>query len=213
VPEEKFPIVAFGASAGGLEAFAEILKDLPPDLGAAVVFILHLSPDHESVVSELLPRWTSMPVAVAVEGMAVERNHIYVIPPDRRMTLAGGALQLEPRAGLYHPIDYFFRSLAKELGSRAIAVILSGMATDGTLGAAAIQGEGGVVLAQLPESAKHDGMPRSVIEAGYVDAALQPAQLAAEVARLCSAPYISEPVRREESGEKMDAGVDGLRTL
>ena len=120
--------MAFGASAGGLEAFAAILKALPPDLGAAVVLILHLAPDHESVVSELLPRWTSMPVDVAVEGMAVERNHIYVIPPDRRMTLSGGELRLEPRAGLYHPIDYFFRSLAKDLGSRAIAVILSGSA-------------------------------------------------------------------------------------
>ncbi len=207
MPQEKCPIVAFGASAGGLEAFAEILKVLPPDLGAAVVLILHLSPDHESVVSELLPRWTSMPVDVAVEGTAVERNHIYVIPPDRRMTLAAGALQLEPRAGLYHPIDYFFRSLAKELGSRAIAVILSGMATDGTLGAAAIQGEGGVVLVQLPESAKHDSMPRSAIEAGYVDAALQPAELAAEVARLCRDPYISEPARREESSGNMDAGM------
>lgn len=106
MPEEKCPIVAFGASAGGLEAFAKILKDLPPDLGAAVVLILHLSPDHDSVVSELLPRWTFMPVDVAVEGTAVERNHIYVIPPDKRMTLAAGALQLEPRAGLYHPIDW-----------------------------------------------------------------------------------------------------------
>ena len=205
--------MAFGASAGGLEAFAEILKDLPPDLGAALVFIPHLSPDHESVVSELLPRWTSMPVAVAVEGMAVERNHIYVIPPDRRMTLAAGALQLEPRAGMYHPIDYFFRSLARELGSRAIAVILSGMATDGTLGAGVIQGEGGVVLAQTPESAKHESMPRSAIEAGYVDAVLRPAQLAAEVARLCRDPYISEPAGREESGGKMDAGVGDILSI
>jgi two-component system CheB/CheR fusion protein len=213
VPEEKCPIVAFGASAGGLEAFAEILKELPPDLGAAVVLILHLAPDHESVVSELLSRWTSMPVNVAVEGTAVERNHIYVIPPDRRMTLAAGALQLEPRAGLYHPIDYFFRSLAKELGSRAIAVILSGMATDGTLGAAAIQGEGGVVLAQLPESAKHESMPRSAIEAGYVDAALRPAELAAEVARLCRDPYISEPARREGADRNMDAGVGEILSV
>ena len=211
--EEKCPIVAFGASAGGLEAFAEILKDLPPDLGAAVVLVLHLAPDRESVVSELLPRWTSMPVAVAVEGMPVEQNYIYVIPPDRRMTLAAGALHLEPRAGLYHPIDYFFRSLAKELGSRAIAVILSGMATDGTLGAAAIQGEGGVVLAQAPESAKHDSMPRRAIEAGYVDAALQPAQLAAEVVRLCRDPYISEPARREESGGKSDAGMGEILSV
>ena len=90
MPEEKCPIVAFGASAGGLEAFAEILKDLPTDLGAAVVLILHLSPDHESMVSELLPRWTSMPVHVAVEGMAVERNHIYVIPPDTADDPGGG---------------------------------------------------------------------------------------------------------------------------
>jgi two-component system, chemotaxis family, CheB/CheR fusion protein len=205
-PEVKCPIVAVGASAGGLEAFAAILKDLPSDLGAAIVLILHLSPDHESVVSELLPRWTSMPVDVAVEGMVIERNHIYVIPPDKRLTMSAGALQLEPRAGLYHPIDYFFRSLAKELGSRAIAVILSGMATDGTLGAAAIQGEGGVVLAQAPESAKHDSMPRSAIEAGYVDAALYPAEFAAEVVRLCRDPYISEPARQEQSGGKRWSG-------
>ena len=133
--------------------------------------------------------------------MTVERNHIYVIPPDTRMTVAAGALQLEPRAGLYHPIDYFFRSLAKELGKRAIAVILSGMATDGTLGAAAIQGEGGVILAQSPETARQDSMPRSVIEAGYVDAALPPSELAAEVARLCRDPYFMEPGAPEEIGQ------------
>ncbi len=191
----------------GLEAFSEILKDLPTDLGAAIVFILHLSPDHESMVSELLPRWTQIPAQVAANGMRVEPNQIYVIPPDTRMTVAAGLLCLEPRAGLYHPIDYFFRSLAKEMGKRAIGVILSGMGTDGTLGAAAIGGEGGVILAQLPETARQGSMPRSVMEAGYVDAALPPAELAAEVARLCQDPYFLEPGTPEELCKAATAGL------
>ena len=150
-----FPIVGIGASAGGLEAFQELLKYLPDNTGMAFIFVMHLSPDHKSVLSELLGKKTRMPVFEAKNSMPLEANHAYVIPPDMDMSVTGGKLALQKMQGpgsRHLPVDYFFRSLSQERGNRAIGVILSGTATDGTLGAEAIKSEGGITFAQDPAS-------------------------------------------------------------
>jgi len=166
-----FPIVGLGASAGGLEAFEQFFHLLPADSGMAFVLVQHLDPTHASILTTILQRSTAMPVLEARDQMAVEPNHVYVIPPNRDMAIFHGVLHLmmpdEPR-GLRMPIDGFLRSLAEDQGARAIGIILSGTGTDGTLGLRAIVGAGGISLVQEPSDAKYDGMPTSAIRAGYV---------------------------------------------
>jgi two-component system CheB/CheR fusion protein len=165
-----FPIVGIGASAGGLEAFENFFKACPPDTGIAFVLVPHLSPDHHSLLTEILQRCTSMPVAQALNQTRVEPNHVYIIPPDRDMALLNGVLQISQSGqarGLRLPIDGFLRSLADDQAERAIGIILSGTASDGTLGLRAILGVGGVCMVQTPATAKYDGMPQSAITAGY----------------------------------------------
>jgi two-component system CheB/CheR fusion protein len=196
--EGIFPIVGIGASAGGLEAFTELLQTLPSNTGMAFVFIQHLDPKHVSLLTELLQRQTSMSVLEATNGLKVEPNHIYVIPRNTHMSLVHGVLTLTPRgtAPLPHmPIDPFLRSLAEERRSRAIGVILSGNASDGAQGMLAIKAAGGITFAQSPESSKHDGMPRSAVAAGCVDFILAPRDIGKELGRLGHHPYIapSEP--------------------
>ena len=127
--------------------------------------------------------------------MPVEPNRVYVIPPNTSVSISKGALQVEPRhaSGPHMPVDLFFRSLAADQGSKAIGVVLSGTASDGTLGLKAIKAEGGITVAQLPESAKYDGMPRSAIAAGCVDFVLTPEDIALELERLCRHPYLHRP--------------------
>lgn len=177
-------IVAIGASAGGLDALERFFDELPVDIGAAIVVIQHLSPDHKSMMDNLLSRHTSMPVSMAENGLLVQPNHVYLIPPGKNMTLAGSHLRLAPKSPhqLSLPIDLFFNSLAKEFGNRCVGVILSGTGSDGTRGAVAINDAGGFLLAQDPETAKFDGMPRSVIATGLVDEVMPPEMLAARVA-------------------------------
>lgn len=177
-------IVAIGASAGGLDALERFFDELPVDIGAAIVVIQHLSPDHKSMMDNLLSRHTSMPVTMAENGLSVLPNHVYLIPPGKNMTLAGSQLRLAPKSPhlLSLPIDLFFYSLAKEFGNRCVGVILSGTGSDGTRGAAAINDAGGFLLAQDPETAKFDGTPRSVIATGLVDEVMPPEMLAARVA-------------------------------
>jgi two-component system CheB/CheR fusion protein len=187
------PVVGMGASAGGLEAFEAFFRACPANTGAAFVLVPHLDPSHTSLLAEILQRCTAMPVLEAQDQMATAPDHIYVIPPNRDMALLGRVLQLsapeQPR-GHRMPIDAFLRSLADDLGDRAIGVVLSGTATDGTLGLRAIRGAGGVCMVQEPASAKYDGMPQSAINAGYATHILpvqdMPAMLQ-EVLRL--APY------------------------
>lgn len=187
------PVAGFGASAGGLEAFTEVLQHLPSNAGLAIVFVQHLDPKHGSILSELLARATAMPVRTIVEATSVKPNHVYVMPPNVCVTLRERALHIEPRHpnSPHMPIDHFFRSLAADQGSRAVGVVLSGTASDGTLGLKAIKAEGGITFAQAPESARYDGMPRSAIAAGCVDAVLSPERLAAELLELCQHPYLS----------------------
>src|SRR5262245_58367402 len=187
VPSQIFPVVGIGASAGGLEAFRQLLDHLPNDTGMAFVFVQHLDPARESILAELLSRATDMPVKEVKDDMRVEPNCVYVIPRNTNMAIANGALHLTPREetrGQHRPIDYFMRSLAEEKHNRAIGVILSGTASDGTRGLESINAEGGFTFAQDEKTAKFDGMPHSAIIAGCVDFVLPPEQIAEELARL-----------------------------
>src|SRR5205807_2589266 len=189
---DSFPIVGVGASAGGLEAFSELLKALHPKLGMAFVLVPHLDPTHESAMKELLSRATKMPVLQVEHGMKTEPNHVYVIPPGREMTIKKGVLQLAARRLQQPPmpIDIFLRSLAEDQRNNAVGIILSGTASDGTLGLTAIKGEGGITFAQDSESAKYDGMPTSAVASGAVDFVLPPAQIAGELKHIRKHPYI-----------------------
>src|SRR5579863_2199231 len=169
---EPAAIVGVGASAGGLEAFTQLLKALPTDTGMAFVFVQHLEASHESMLTKLLSSATKMPIAEVTQGTRAQPNHVYVIPPNADIQISGGMLQLTLRRapkGHHLPIDHFFRSLAEDKGSGAIGVVLSGTASDGTLGLQAIKAQGGITFAQDPETAKFDGMPTNAITAGCVD--------------------------------------------
>jgi two-component system, chemotaxis family, CheB/CheR fusion protein len=191
-----FPIVGIGASAGGLEAFSNLLRALPPEPGLALVFVPHLDPTHESAMVELLSRTTRMPVHQAAEGVVVSCNSVYVLPPNSDITISGGVLHLvrrEAGRGHHMPIDAFFRSLADDQMSNAVGVILSGTANDGTVGLLSIRNNGGVTFAQDSESAKYDGMPLSATSAGVVDFVLPPDRIAQELTRLPRRSAEQEP--------------------
>jgi two-component system CheB/CheR fusion protein len=190
----RFPIVGIGASAGGLDAFRQLLEALPADTGMAYVLVQHLHPKHGSILAELLSKATRMTVVEVKGDVRVEPNRVYVIPPSRDIVLVEGVLKLVPRSrtdGAHMPIDSFLRTLAEGQGRQGIGVILSGMASDGTLGLAAIKAEGGIAFAQDPGSAKHQDMPRSAIAAGGVDFILSPERIAQELTRLGHHPYLS----------------------
>ncbi len=183
----KFPIVGVAASAGGLEAFTQLLEHLPIDTGMAFVLIQHLSPDHESLLTEILARVTKMRVCSAQNGMVVEPNQVYVIPPNTKMLLNGGVLQLSPREkifGKYMPGDAFFVSLAADRGHKSIAIVMSGGDGDGSLGLTKVKAAGGVTFAQCENSAKFDSMPHTAVATGNVDFVLPPEQIAAELVKL-----------------------------
>lgn len=176
-------VVAIGASAGGLEALERFFTHCPPDTGAAFVVIQHLSPDHKSMMTDLLARYTSMKVRMVEEDLAIDANQIFLIPPASVMRIQDGRFRLTPKHPhlLTLPIDIFFISLAENSGSRSIGVILSGTGSDGTRGAAAINTAGGFLLAQEPRESKFDGMPGSVIATGLVDAVLSADHLAPRI--------------------------------
>jgi two-component system CheB/CheR fusion protein len=171
-PAHECAVVGLGASAGGLDAFKKFFGAMPPDCGMAFVLVQHLDPTHESFMVELLTRVTPMKVVQVVDGMAVEANHVYMIPPNRTLVINHGTLHLtEPveRRGMRVPIDIFLRSLAEDQQERAIGIILSGTGTEGTLGLKAIKACGGMTIAQSPDTAQYDGMPRNAVAAGVVD--------------------------------------------
>ncbi|NEU83459.1 chemotaxis protein CheB [Nostoc sp. UIC 10630] len=190
-----FPIVGIAASAGGLEAFTQVLKHLLTDTGMAFVLIQHLSPNHKSLLSEILARTTQMPVIEVQDGMTVEPNQVYIIPPNTKMMLSNGVLQLTPREkvqGKYMPGDAFFTSLAADRGHKAIAVVLSGADGDGSLGLKAIKAAGGVTFAQCEDTAKFDSMPNTAVATGNVDFILPPQKIAEELVNLSRNPFISD---------------------
>src|SRR5271167_5126217 len=172
---DGFPVVGLGASAGGLDAARRLLAALPADTGMAFILIQHLDPTHASMMVDLLAGHTPMKVQQAADGMPLECEHIYLIPPGAYLSIQGAALRLSKpreRHGARLPFDFFLRSLAEELGHRAICVILSGTGGDGSLGLKAIKEKGGLVIAQDPDEAEFDGMPRSAIMTGAVDLVL-----------------------------------------
>ena len=208
-----FTVVGIGASAGGLEALELFLRHVPPACGLAFVVVQHLDPTHKGVMAELLQRATSMPVREIRDRVKVEPDHVYVIPPNRDLSILHGVLHLlEPAAprGLRLPIDYFFRSLAADRQERSIGVILSGMGSDGTLGLRAIKEKAGAVFVQTPATAKFDGMPRSAIDAGLADVVDRAEELAGRiVAYLQHVPLLTA----RPDGELEDKDQSGLEKV
>jgi two-component system, chemotaxis family, CheB/CheR fusion protein len=199
--DETFLIVAIGASAGGLEAFSDLLKALPANTGMAYVYIQHLDPKHRSMLSEILSKSTAMPIGEAEDGTKIAPDHVYVIPPNANIAVFHDTLILMPRVESpkpHKPIDYFFGSLAEDHGPRAIGIVLSGTATDGSLGVKAIKEAGGITMAQDLDSAKYDGMPRSAVATGHVDLVLPPTGIAEELARISSHPYLARDLAKKE---------------
>uniref|UniRef100_A0A9E7ZL93 histidine kinase n=1 Tax=Bosea sp. NBC_00436 TaxID=2969620 RepID=A0A9E7ZL93_9HYPH len=177
---EDFPVVGIGASAGGLEACTKLLDSLPPGTGMAFVLVQHLDPTHESMMPELLAHHTAMTVVQAVDGMRLQREHLYVIPPGTYLAVGGGALHVsepEARHGARLPFDFLLHSLAQGYGERAICLILSGTGADGSIGLKAVKEQGGLVVAQDPDEAAFDGMPRNAIQTGAVDLILPLARI------------------------------------
>jgi two-component system CheB/CheR fusion protein len=200
-----FPIVGVGASAGGFEAFTQLLSELPADTPVAFVLVQHLAPDQDSSLAELLGRATALPVVRVADRMPVEPGKVYVIPPGVQMAIDdGGRLRLVPRAavpGHFMPADAFFRSLAAYARTRAMAVVLSGADHDGSAGLREVEAAGGITFAQDPRSARSDGMPRAAIASGLVDFVLPPQRIASEILRLAQHPLLrSERVRARRRG-------------
>lgn len=199
-----------GASAGGLEAFSIVLRNLPAETGMAFVLIQHLDPKHESLLPDLLSKATRMPVEEVKDGKRVWPNRVYVIPPNTEVGIEGGVLRLLSRPavrGQHMPVDHFLRSLAEDLKSRAIGVILSGTGSDGALGIEAVKGEGGITFAQNEESAKYDGMPRAAAATRCVDFILAPEEIARELTRIAAHPYVRTPDDVRVPDEASEAGA------
>jgi two-component system CheB/CheR fusion protein len=209
-----FPIVGVGASAGGLEAFTQLFKNLPANPGMAFVLVQHLAPEHESMLTQLLSKSTEMPIREVKNGMVVEPDNVYVIPPDKEMLVFQGVLHLSPREKTkmpYMPVDSFLRSLAEDRRNNAMAIILSGTGSDGSMGIRAIKGEGGIVFAQ-DETAKYDGMPKSAIDTGCVDFIMPTDKIAAELIRISRHPYLA-PVRTREAAQILPAEENDLNKI
>ncbi|MGL5923053.1 chemotaxis protein CheB, partial [Chroococcidiopsis sp.] len=190
---ELFPIVGIGASAGGLTAFTQLLEHLPSDTGMGFVLVQHLARDRKSLLPDLLAQVCQMPVTEVQDGILVEPNHVYIIPPNRKMTLAQGKLRLAPRetiAGKHMPVDALFDSLAQELSDKAIGVVLSGGDGDGALGLKAIQAAGGITFAQCEASAQVSSMPHHAATINHLDFILPPQEIAKELAKISVHPYV-----------------------
>jgi two-component system CheB/CheR fusion protein len=187
-------VVGIGASAGGLEAFRNLLEALPADTGIAFVLIPHLDPSHASMMVDLLGGHTAMTVAQATEGMRIERNHVYVIPPQAYLSVRDGVLRVSAPLvphGARLPFDFFLTSLAGEYNERAICAVLSGTGADGSIGLQAVSEKGGLVIAQDPDEAAFDGMPRSAIATGAVNLVLPVAQIPQALVRYARHPYVT----------------------
>ncbi len=205
-PETAAPlVVGVGASAGGLEAFTDLLRHLPPDTGMAFVLLQHLPAKQHSMLAQILGKATLLPVQEAREGVEPEPDHVYILPPGAVMEIRQGALRLVRREiseGRYLPVDSFLTSLAAERGGQAIGVVLSGTASDGVRGLKAIKEAGGITFAQDEQTAKYPGMPQSSVAAGCVDFVLTPEGIARELARIARHPYVgplaAETVKPDE---------------
>ena len=196
--KEKY-IVGIGASAGGLEALQKLLTALPSNTGYPYIIVQHLSPDYKSLLGEILSKYTDMPVVQVEDGMVIKPDFVYVIQPGKNMSISDGKLILssQKEKELNLPIDMFFRSLAEEAKDHAIAIVLSGTGSDGTNGIRSIKENDGMIMVQEPESAKFDGMPRSAIRTGLVDAQLTPEEIALELQHISNATQEAIPEKTE----------------
>lgn len=204
---ELIPLVGIGASAGGLEAFSQLLSHLPIDTGMGFILVQHLDPNQKSLLSEILSRTTQMPVHEVEDGMVVEPNQVYVIPPNQIMTISQGVLHLTTRPKIPQimmSIDQFFLSLAAERGNKAIGVILSGGDADGSLGLEAIKASGGITFAQSESSAQVNNMPNTAIAMGHIDFILPPGEIAEKLASISRHPYVASSVTNRASTESLE---------
>ena len=203
----SFPIVGIGASAGGLEVYERFFDRMPADSGAAFVLVQHLAPHHESILSELLSKHTRMVTAQIEDGVEVVPDHVYLIPPNKTLTLEGGRLHLaEASETLRVPIDGFLTSLAEDRGEQAIGIILSGAGGDGARGIAAIHEHGGMTMVQAPESARFDSMPRSAIATLAVDDVLPVEEMPARLME-----HLRHPAARPDAPDVVQLACDVLR--
>lgn len=212
------PVVGIGASAGGLAAFEAFFSAMPDDddVGMAFVLVQHLSPDHKSILRDLVARTTNMEVFEVEDGMEVRAGCAYIIPPNHDMSLVSGALQLLERTGTHGPrlpIDFFFRSLAEDQGARATGIVLAGTGSDGTLGLRAINGAGGMTMAQEPSSTDFDGMPRSAIATGLVDFVMRPEEMGPKLLALAAHGFERGHESADAIGRGAPEGLDRICTL
>ncbi|HEY3450931.1 MAG TPA: CheR family methyltransferase, partial [Myxococcales bacterium] len=212
-----FPIAGIGASAGGLEAFSQLLGLLPTNMGMAFVLIQHLDPNHPSYLIEALAKTTAMSCQLIEDGMVVAPDRVYVIPPNVEVGILKGVFTLFGRTKGEHPparaVDFFFRALAADQGNKAIGMVLSGTGTDGTEGLRAIKAEDGLTFAQEPSSAKFSGMPASAIASGIVDFVGPVPELVRELARVGGHPYVRSATPGETPGAPPEEGDDFRRIL
>jgi len=219
---DDFVVVGLGASAGGLEALSRLFDALPPDPGMAFILIQHLDPAHSSMMVGLLAGHTAMHVMEAADGMPVEPDRVYIIPPGTYLSIRAGALRLtrpRERHGARMPIDFFLRSLAEDCGERAVCVILSGTGADGSLGLTAISDRGGLVIVQDPNEVVHDGMPRSAIMTGAADRVLPVTEIPAALVKhrlnhsrlMYGAPARAIPTPDDGGDAPLAAIIDLLR--
>jgi two-component system CheB/CheR fusion protein len=204
--EKDISVVCIGASAGGLEAFTELLRYLPIKTGLAFVFVQHLAPHHSSQLVQILGRETTLPIKEVTDRELLRPDQIYIMPPNCEMTLEKDVLRLWPRSEIrarHLPIDRFFTSVAEAKGAGAIGVILSGTASDGTAGVMAIKEKGGIAIAQDERSARYSSMPSSAISSGNVDLVLPPRGIAEELVRLSGHPYVKKKAGPEPSKDGM----------
>jgi two-component system CheB/CheR fusion protein len=201
------PVVGIGASAGGLDAFKKFFSAMPPDSGIAFVLVPHLDPAHESLMVELLARHTTMPVVEAENGMAVEANRVYIIPPNKYMTIHGGVLRLTgpvERRASQTSIDLFLRSLADDQQERSICIILSGTGSHGALGLKAVKAAGGMAMVQDPTTAEYERMPQSAIATGLADYVLSPERMPDALVKYVRHAYVNGGVHIEAAPEAAD---------
>jgi two-component system CheB/CheR fusion protein len=214
-PGAPFLVVGVGASAGGLEAFKEVLQNIPADAGLAFLYVQHLQANQPSLLSDILRKATPLTVRQAEQGQRLEPNHVFLIPPGADMAVEDGILRLTPRQARpvpHMPIDYLFRSLADIYKGRAVGVVLSGGGTDGTLGMKAIKGEGGITFAQDERSAEYASMPRSAVTDGWVDYVLPPAEIAGRLLQIARHPYTA-PDGAAVRGDEDEGAIDKIISL
>src|SRR5208283_2863142 len=201
----EFPIVGIGASAGGLEPITKLLENLPVQTGLAFVVIQHLATGQESMLPEILSRSTKMRVQQATDDVKVEQDNVYVIPPGTSLELKNGCIKLLPKNQFFKPINDFLMSLASELKTRAIGVVLSGTGNDGTEGLKAIRAEGGITFAQDPDTAQYPDMPKNAIAAEAPDFVLSPEKIAKELVRIAKSPQLIRSKTKAPEQEKVES--------